>query len=91
MITDRHTTLGKTSLDEGSARRRDLYLKTHNIHKRQTSIPTAGFEPAIPVSEKPQTFSLLNDFKDILRKKKTLNNLFLLAKLFNLFSSSRIL
>jgi hypothetical protein len=29
-ITLRHTTLGRTPLDEGSARRRDLYLTTHN-------------------------------------------------------------
>jgi hypothetical protein len=35
----RHTTLDRTPLDEGSARRRDLYLTTHNIHKRQTSMP----------------------------------------------------
>jgi hypothetical protein len=35
----RHTTLGTTPLDEGPARRRDLYLTTHNTHKRQTSMP----------------------------------------------------
>jgi hypothetical protein len=35
----RHTKLGKTPLDEGPARRRDLYLTTHNTHKRQTSMP----------------------------------------------------
>jgi hypothetical protein len=29
----RHTTLGKTPLDERPARRRDLYLTTHNTHK----------------------------------------------------------
>jgi hypothetical protein len=33
-ITLRHTTLGGTPLDERSARRRDLYLTTHNTHKR---------------------------------------------------------
>ena len=33
----------------------DLYLTTHNIHNRQTSIPPAGFEPTIPVGERPQT------------------------------------
>jgi hypothetical protein len=54
----RHTTLSRTPLDEGSALRRDLYLTTHNIHKRQTSMPPAGFEPAIPVSERPQTHAL---------------------------------
>ena len=47
----RHTTLGRTPLDEGSARRRHLYLTTHNTRKRQTSLPPARFEPAIPSSE----------------------------------------
>jgi hypothetical protein len=51
-------TLGTTPLDEGSARRRDLYLTTHNIHKRQTSMPPEGFEPAIPARERPQTHAL---------------------------------
>jgi hypothetical protein len=37
-ITLRHTTLGRTPLDEGSARRRDLYVTTYNTHKRQTSV-----------------------------------------------------
>jgi hypothetical protein len=32
--------------------------KTHNTHKRQTSMPPAGFEPAIPTSERPQTHAL---------------------------------
>jgi hypothetical protein len=53
--TFRHTTLGRTPLDEGPARRRDLYLTTHNTHKRQTSMPPAGFKPTIPVSKRPQT------------------------------------
>jgi hypothetical protein len=56
-ITFRHTTLGRTPLDEWSAWRGD-YLTTHNIRKRQTSIPTAGFGPAIPASERPQTHAL---------------------------------
>jgi hypothetical protein len=54
-ITLRHITFGRTPLDEWSARRRDLYLTTHN---RQTSMPSAGFEPAIPASERPQTHAL---------------------------------
>jgi len=33
-ITHRHTTLGSNPLDEWSIRHRDLYLKTHNTHKR---------------------------------------------------------
>jgi hypothetical protein len=32
--TQRRTTVGRTPLDEWSARRRDLYLTTHNTHKR---------------------------------------------------------
>ena len=31
---------------------------THNTHNRQTSMPSAGFEPAIPTSERPQTQTL---------------------------------
>ena len=51
-------TLGKTPLDEGSARRRDLSLTTHNTHMRQTSMPLAGFEATIPASVRPQTHAL---------------------------------
>ena len=47
-ITLRHTTLGRTPLDEWSAQCRDFYLTTHNTHKRQISLPPAGFEPTIP-------------------------------------------
>ena len=38
-ITLRHTTLGRTPLDERSARRRDLYLTTHNTHKTDIHAP----------------------------------------------------
>jgi hypothetical protein len=54
----RHTTVGRTPLDEGSARRRDLYLTTHNTYKRQTSMPPVGFEPTILVSKRPKTHNL---------------------------------
>jgi hypothetical protein len=54
----RHTTLGRTPLDEGPARRRDLYLTTHNTNKRQTSMPPVGFEPTSLVSEWPKTHAL---------------------------------
>jgi hypothetical protein len=43
--TQRRTTVGRTPLDEWSARRIDLYLTTQNNHNRQTSMPTMGFEP----------------------------------------------
>jgi len=55
MTTLRQTTYGGTPLDELSAPRRDLYLKTH---KRQTSTTLEGFEPAIPTNERPQTHLL---------------------------------
>jgi hypothetical protein len=54
----RHTTLGRTSLDEGSAQRRDFYVITHNIHKSQTSMPPAAFETTILESERPQSHAL---------------------------------
>ena len=48
----------RTPLEDGSASRRDLYLTTHNTHNRQTSLPPAGFDPAVPGSERPQTHAL---------------------------------
>ena len=57
-ITFRHTTIGRASLDERPALRRLLYLTTNNIHRIQISIAPAGFEPAIPASEPPQTHAL---------------------------------
>ena len=56
--TQWRTTVGRTPLDEWSARRRDLYLTTHNTHNRQTSMPPAGFEPTISAGERPQTYAL---------------------------------
>jgi len=50
-ITFRHTTLGRTPLDEWSARRRDLYLATHNTHKRKTAKLPAGFKPSVPANK----------------------------------------
>ena len=53
--TQRRITVGRTPLDEWSARRRDLYLTTHNT---QTSMPPVGFEPTISAGERPQTYAL---------------------------------
>jgi hypothetical protein len=50
-----HTTVSRTPLDEGSARRRELYLTTLTI---ETSMPPAGFEPPIPAIERLQTLAL---------------------------------
>jgi len=55
--TQRRTTVGRTPLEEWSARRRGLYLTTHNT-QRQTSMPPVGFEPTISADERPQTHAL---------------------------------
>ena len=52
------TTVGRTPLDNSSARRRDLCLTTHNNHNRQTSIPQVRCKPTIPASEPPQVRAL---------------------------------
>ena len=57
--TQRRTTYGRTPLDERSARRRDLYLTTHDTHNRQISMPPVGFEPKISAGERPQAAHLL--------------------------------
>jgi hypothetical protein len=46
-ITLRHTKLGRSPLDERSARRKDVFPITHDTHKRQTSM--------VPATERPQT------------------------------------
>jgi hypothetical protein len=61
----RHTKVGTTPLDERSARRKDLYLTTHSTHERQTLLPPAGFELAIPKNERPQTHVLDRAATDI--------------------------
>jgi hypothetical protein len=49
--TQRRPTVGRTPLDEWSARRRDLYLTTHDTHHRRISMPPVGFEPTISAGE----------------------------------------
>jgi len=56
--TQRRTTVGRTPPDEWSARRRDLYLTTHNTYNWQTSMPPVGFETTISAGERPQTRAL---------------------------------
>ena len=43
----RRTTIDRTPLDEWSARRRDLYMTTHNTHYRRTFTSAVGSEPTI--------------------------------------------
>jgi hypothetical protein len=54
-------TLSRNPLDEGSAHRKDLYPTTQNTHKRQTTMPAAGYESAITASLRSQTHLLDNE------------------------------
>jgi hypothetical protein len=58
-VTHAHATHGRIHLDEGSARRRDLYLP-NRLHSQEADIndPPVGFEPAVSASEWPQTHAL---------------------------------
>ena len=56
--TQRLSTVGRTPLEEWSARRRGLYLTTYNTHNRPTSMLSLGFEPTISAGERPQTYAL---------------------------------
>jgi hypothetical protein len=55
--THTHTTLSRTPLYRWSARCRDLYLTTHNIHNREISIPPAGLEPTNSASDRLKTYA----------------------------------
>jgi hypothetical protein len=46
--TQLHIIVGMTALDEGSARRRHLYLTTHNTHNRQISMLPGGIRTRYP-------------------------------------------
>ena len=60
--TQRRSTVGKTPLDEWSARRRDLSLTTHDTHNRQISMPPVGFEPKISAGQRPAAARLLRSW-----------------------------
>ena len=50
---------GLTHLNECSARRRGrATYTTHKGYKRRTSVPSAGFEPTVSASKRPQTQAL---------------------------------
>jgi hypothetical protein len=54
-ITLRHTTLGRTPLDEWSARRRDLHLTTPTLPRGRHPCLRRESNPAIPASERLQS------------------------------------
>ena len=60
-----HTTtphIGRTPLDERSARRKDLYLTTQDTHLRQISMLPVGFEPKISAGARPHAARLLRSW-----------------------------
>jgi hypothetical protein len=56
--TQRRITVVRAPLDEWSARRRNLYLTTHNTLNRHPSMPPAGFETTVSAGERPQIYVL---------------------------------
>jgi hypothetical protein len=57
--TQRRSTVGRTPLDEWSARRRNIYLTTHDTHNRQISMPPVGFEATVSAGERPAATYLM--------------------------------
>ena len=68
--THTNTTLSRPPPDDGSARRRDLYMTT-NSHKTEIHA-SAKFEPAIPASEHSQTHALDHATTKICSSGKTI-------------------
>ena len=62
--TQRRSTVGRTPLAERSARRRDLYLTTHDTHNRKISMPPVGFEPTISAGERFSSASFVDGSKE---------------------------
>jgi hypothetical protein len=56
------TTVSRTPLDEWPARRRDLYLTTHDTHNRQISMPLVEFEPMISAGERRAVARMLRSW-----------------------------
>jgi len=79
----RNTSLGRNLVDERLAGRRELYMPTHNIHKRQKSMTQGEFKPAVPANERPHTQALdrvldrKKKFKDLetSKLKRSVNNI----------------
>ena len=59
--TKRHTTVGRTPLDEGLAHRRDLYQTKHNTHKRQDIHAPGGILTRNPSKRTAPKPSPVND------------------------------
>jgi len=55
--TQLHTTVGRTPLVEWTARRKHLYITTHNTHNRKSSMPRRDSNPQSQ-QKRPQTCAL---------------------------------
>jgi hypothetical protein len=60
--TQWRSTVGRTPLDEWTARRRDLYLTSHDTHNRQISMLPGGSKPVISAGERSQAARLLRSW-----------------------------
>jgi hypothetical protein len=77
--TQRRAIVGRTPLGEWSARRRDLYLTTHNTHNRQTAIPPGGVWMNIKVTNIDE--NLLKSFEHLKNDSAAANRLVILNPL----------
>jgi hypothetical protein len=59
-MTLRHTTLGRTPLDEWSTRRINLYLTTTTLIRDNHPCPRRDSNLTIPASERPQNHAVVN-------------------------------
>jgi hypothetical protein len=71
--TQRRNTVGRTPLDQWSARRRDFYLTTHNTPNRQTYMLPVEFELTSSTAEQPQTRLRPRDQTDRLMSSRICN------------------
>ena len=81
--TQRHTTVGRTPLDEGSACCRDLYLTISNTYKRQTSTP--GGIQTRNLSDRSAADCLLRHLGDCDRHENVHSGVYLNTALRHLF------
>ena len=68
-----HTIVNRIPLNGRSARRRDVYLTSHNIHNRLTTMPAAQFKATTSASDRPQTLALDHSATGIGNWKYVLN------------------
>jgi hypothetical protein len=86
--TQTHTTVGRTPLDEGSARRRDFYLTTQTLTRDKHPCPGWDSNPMIPESARPHTYALDRGATGIGYLVLSQNNISLFAEFLAIFTVS---